>query len=268
MPSQKQAKKKRRQPQAPPPPRPQGGARRASPKVLIAAGVAVVLVVLAVVLALALTGGDSSSTASVPAQGSLTNALPGAEDVDASLAGIPQSGTVLGAESAPVTLVEYVDLQCPFCQQFETSVMPSVVERYVKDGKVKVDARIVAFIGPDSERGRSAALAAGLQDKLFNFTQLLYLNQGPENTGWLDDDLIERAAASIPGLDVHQLLDDKDSGAVSDQAAEADRQAEADNISGTPTILVGKTGQKPQVVALSSPTDEKSVTDAIDAALG
>ena len=35
-------------------------------------------------------------------------------------AGIPQHDTVLGDVSAPVTMVEYVDLQCPDCQQFET----------------------------------------------------------------------------------------------------------------------------------------------------
>jgi protein-disulfide isomerase len=266
MPSGKQAKRKRRQ--APPPPRPKGAGRRASPKVLIAAGAAVVLVVLAVVLAFVLTSGDSSSDTTVPAQGSLTNALPGADDVEQSLEGIPQNGTVLGDPQAPVTLVEYVDLQCPFCQQFETSVMPTVVDRYVRDGKVKVDARLVAFIGPDSQRGRDASLAAGLQNKLFNFTQLLYLNQGPENTGWLEDDMIESVAASIPGLDVPQLLDDRNSGTVSDQASKADGQADADNISGTPTILVGKTGEQPQLVTLSSSTDEQSVIAAIEAALG
>ena len=266
VPSGKQSERRRRQ--APPPPRAKGRGRQASPKVLIGAGVAAVLVVLAVVLALVFTGGDDSSEANTPATGSLTNSVPGADDVEESLEGIPQNGSVLGSPDAPVTLVEYVDLQCPFCQQFETSVMPTLLTRYVRDGRLKVDTRILAFIGPDSERGRAGALAAGAQDKLFNFTHLLYLNQGAENTGWLDDDMVRRAAASIPGLDVTQLLDDTDSDAVSDEAAEVEEQASADNIQGTPTILVGKTGETLQVVTLSSPTDEQSVTDAIDEALG
>jgi hypothetical protein len=67
---------------------------------------------------------------------------------------------------------------------------------------VKVAARQIAFIGPDSERGRAAAIAAAEQDRLFDDTQLLYLNQGPENSGWLSDQLVDAAAASIPGLDV------------------------------------------------------------------
>lgn len=266
MPSGKQSKR-RRQAQAPPPPsRGKGRGRQASPRVLVGAAVLVGLVVVGVVLAFVLTGG--SSEADVPARGSLENSLPGAADVEESLRGIPQSGNVLGSPDAPATLVEYVDLQCPFCQQFESSVMPTLITRYVRDGRLKVDTRIVAFIGPDSERGRNAALAAGRQNKLFNFTQLLYLNQGPENSGWLDDDLVARAAASIPGLDVPQVLDERDSGAVGDEADTVDEQAAADNVRGTPTILVGKTGEDPQVVTLAEATDEQSVIDAIEAALG
>ena len=226
------------------------------------------LVVLAVVLAIAITGGDDSTDASTPATGSLSTSLPGADEVQQSLRGIRQDGSVLGSADAPVTLVEYVDLQCPFCQQFETSVMPTVITRYVRDGRVKVDTRILAFLGPDSVRGRAAALAAGRQGKLFNFTQLLYLNQGAENSGWLDDEMVRSAASSVPGLDVTQLLADRDSAAVVADAAKVDAAMTADNIQETPTILVGKTGEAPQPVALTSPTDEESVTQAIEAALG
>ena len=87
--------------------------------------------------------------------------------------------------------------------------MPELIRRYVRTGKVKVEARPIAFIGPDSQRGRAAALAAAKQNRLFNFSQLLYFNQGTENTGWLNDAMIKAAAASIPGLDVPRLLSDR-----------------------------------------------------------
>jgi protein-disulfide isomerase len=231
---------------------------------LIATAV-VVLAVIGVTLGIAFTGG--SSKAAVPPHGSLVNALPGAADAQRLLQGIPQRGNVLGSPSAPVTLVEYVDLQCPFCQQFETQAMSTLIEKYVRTGKVKIEARPIAFIGPDSQRGRAAAIAAGEQNKLFNFVQILYLNQGSENSGWLSDQMVSSAAASIPGLDVSRLLASTGSDAVKAQSSAFDRQAAADNVRATPTILVGKRGGALRPVALTSPSDEQSLASAIDAAL-
>ena len=110
-----------------------------------------------------------------------------------------------------MTVIEYIDLQCPFCRQFETEAMPTILENYVRKGKAKVEARVIYIIGPDSQTGREAALAAAKQNKLFNFNQLLYDNQGTENTGWLDDDVIKSAAASIPGLDASRFESDRGS---------------------------------------------------------
>jgi protein-disulfide isomerase len=166
-----------------------------------------------------------------------------------------------------VTLVEYIDLQCPFCQQFETQAMPALIGTYVRAGKVKIDARPIAFIGADSQSGRAAAIAAGEQNKLFNFTQILYLNQGSENSGWLNSQMITSTAASIPGLDVSRLLAGSNSDAVKADAAAFDKQAATDKVQATPTILVGKSGGTLRPVTLTSPSDGQSVAAAIDSAL-
>ncbi|MGZ8692852.1 MAG: DsbA family protein [Gaiellaceae bacterium] len=266
MPSGKQSKRLRRAAMtAPPPVRGKGRHRRASPRVLLIATAVVVLTAIGVTLGVVFTSGSSKS--SVPARGSLVNALPGAADVQRLLQGIPQRGNVLGSPSAPVTLVEYVDLQCPFCQQFETQAMPALIERYVRTGKVKIEARLIGFIGPDSQRGRAAAIAAGEQNRLFNLAEILYQNQGTENTGWLNDEMIVAAAASIPGLDVPRLLDGRNSAPIEAHAGAYDRQAAADNVRGTPTILVGKSAGTLRPVALTSATDSQSVASAINAAL-
>jgi protein-disulfide isomerase len=266
MTSGKATKRKRRQAQVPPPPvRAPGQRRQASPKILIGAAFVVVMIVLAIVLGFVLTGGNSSSS-STPARGSLVNALPSATEINTTLKGIPQHGNVLGSPNAPVTLAEYIDLQCPSCQEFETQAMPGLIRQYVRTGKVKVEARPIAFIGPDSVTGRQAALAAAKQNRLFNFTQLLYFNQGVENTGWLNDTMIKAAASSIPGLDVPRLLSDRKSPTISDQANAFDSQADQDNITQTPTILVGKSGGQLREVAMQSLTDTASISAAIAAA--
>ena len=145
--------------------------------------------------------------------------------------------------------------------------MPKLVSGYVRDGKLRIELRPVAFIGADSVRGRNAAIAAGDQSHMFDFAQLAYLNQGAENTGWLDDRAVTAFAASIPGLDVPKLLADRDTSATGTTAAAFDSQATADGVDSTPTILVGRTGAGPKVVALASATDAAAVTVAIRAAL-
>jgi protein-disulfide isomerase len=261
MTSGKVSKRRRREARVPPPP---GARRQASPKVLIGAALAVALIVLAVVLGFVFTGGSSSSN--TPARGSLVGGLPGAADAQRLFRGIPQHGNVLGSSKAPVTVVEYVDLQCPFCQEFETKAMPTLLSRYVRQGKVKIEARPIAFIGPDSERGRAGALAAAEQNRLFNYMQLLYLNQGTENTGWLDDAMATAAAASIPGLDVHAWSSARGSSAVTAQESQFDNEGNADNVSETPTVLVGKTGGKLQKASVSL-SNIDSLSTAIENAL-
>jgi protein-disulfide isomerase len=265
MPSGKTARKQRR---VPPPPVRQSSSRRASPKVLLIAGGVLAAVAIGVVLAVTLGGGGSSSpTASVPAVGSLTGALPGAADVQRMFTGIPQAGNTLGATTAPVTMVEYVDLQCPYCKEFETSVLPNLLTRYVRPGKLRIEQRLLAFIGPDSVSGRSAALAAGFQDKQFNFSELLYFNQGTENTGWLDDAMANAAAASIPGLDVDAWSSARGSSAVTDQETQFDNGVDADNVTETPTVLVGRTGGKLRKASVSL-SNIDSLSAAIENALG
>ena len=236
--------------------------RRASPKVLGIGLAIVVAIALAVVLAVVLTNGSSGNSS---ATGST---LPDSDVIAQQLGGIPQQGNALGKASAPVTMVEYIDLQCPICREFETSVMPDVISKYVRLGKLKVEARVLQFIGPDSLKARNAMLAAAEQNKAYDFSQVLYANQGTENTGWVTDDMIAQIAASVPGMKVHELLDAQSSSAVKELGTKFDTQAKADKVPGTPTLYVGKSGTKGQVVNLQSATDEQTLTAAIDDALG
>lgn len=228
----------------------------------------VLAVVVAVVLAVVLTGRSSESRPAAPAIGSLDGALSGAAAVRGLFRGIPQGGTTLGRSRAPVTMVEYVDAQCPYCRAFETAVLPDLIRRYVRRGTLRIELRMWAFIGPDSARGQAAVLAAGDQNRAFDYLALLYQHQGAENTGWLDDDLVTQVAASIPGLRVHRLLEERGSSAVAAAAGEVAALAQEDGVTGTPSVLVGKTGETPTLVPLSSSTDAGPVIRAIERAAG
>ena len=257
MTSGKKARQQRRTP-APPPVRSTGGGRTASPKVLGIAASVIGLVAIAIVLAVVLTNGSSNSTTTN------ASALPDASSVQQLFQGIPQHGAILGKPDAPATMIQYIDLQCPFCRQFELDVMPTIVRKYVRTGKLAVDTRPVAVIGSDSQRGRQAALAAAKQNRMSNFNQLLYLNQGTENTGWLNDSMVASAYASIPGFDAPAAQSDRSSGPVKAQERTIDGQAARDGLTGTPWVLIGKTGGHPTVVQ----NDLGSVEAAIKHATG
>jgi protein-disulfide isomerase len=270
MTSGKQARIKRKAQTAPPPVRSKGAPRRkASPKVLAGAAVVLALVAAGVaVTALAFGGSSSSSSGTLPTRGSLENALPDAAVAERLFKGIPQNGNVLGKPTAPVTMIEYVDLQCSACRAFESEIMPSVIPKYVRSGKVRVEARPIVVIGPDSERGVRGALAAGEQDRLFNFAQIIYYNQGPENGGWLTDQMLQDAAASIPGLDVPAFLQAIHSSGVRTREQRFNQEANADAVSGTPTLLVGKTGGKLHEVTPGVVPSVAQLSAALDRSLG
>ena len=264
--SGKQARRRRQQVAAPPPVARKGARRRASPKVLLLAALAgLVLVGVVVGISLAAGGNSSSAAATIPTVGSLTNALPNAAAVQREFAGIPQNGLVLGSAKAPLTLVQYIDLQCPGCRAYETAVQPSIVQEFVRTGKLKIEARPIAFIGPDSIPARQAMIAASQQNRAFNFAQITYANQGTENTGWLNQTFIEHAAASVPGMKVRQLLDNQDSSLVTDATNRIDGQATADRVSQTPTLFFGKTGSKLKPVSSTVTFDAAQLAAAIRA---
>jgi protein-disulfide isomerase len=271
VPSGKKSREARKtQVRTPPPVKSKGGprTRQASPRALAIAGGIVAVAAVAIVLAVVLSHGKSSGLPkNHAAVGSLANGLPGASDVAAEFKGIPQTGTTLGWPFASVTLTEYIDLQCPICQQFETQVFPDILQRYVRTKKVKVVMKPWAFIGPDSIRGQKVALAAAKQNKVFNFAALLYDNQGTENTGWLTDQMLYTIAVGIPGMKIDPLFTERNSGTVKSEANQVAADALAQKVTGTPTLFLTKGAGNPVEVPIANGLDEATLVKYLNAAL-
>lgn len=233
---------------------------------MIAGGV-VLIAAIAIVLGVVLTGGKKASSNNFPAVGSHTwpGALPGAADVYAMFKGIPQSGLILGNPKAPATLTEFIDLQCPVCKDFETTQMPTIVPKYVRTGKLNVRMEPWSILSaPDSPRGQAATIAASLQNKAFQFAQMLYDNQGVEDTGWLTEDVVGFAASSVDGMDPRRVLDEQGSSRVKATISIVDSTAAKQGYSATPTLLLNHKGQKAHVVSegLPNPTTLQSQIEA------
>jgi protein-disulfide isomerase len=157
-------------------------------------------------------------------------------------AGIEQHGAALGSPTAPVTLVEYADLQCPYCAQWAREALPTLVDDFVATGKLRIVFRGLAFIGPDSDKALRTAVAAGQDDHLWDVVHGLYEHQGAENSGWVTDSLVTEIAAGTSGLDAEQLLAARWEDGVEPELARAAAAAAAAGVNGTPVFQLGRTG--------------------------
>jgi protein-disulfide isomerase len=193
--------------------------------------------------------------------GAASAAVPGSQDVGRLLKGIPQHGAWLGSPKAPVVLVEYVDLQCPYCAAFSQQTLPSIVRSHVRTGRVRVLFRGLAFVGPDSSTALKWTYGAGRQNKLWNVLELLYANQGGENKGWVTQPLLESVARSVPGLDLGRLR--RDATATGAQIAAAATAARAAHVPGTPYLFAGRTLATATPLTLKS-FDPKAITAQLD----
>lgn len=101
----------------------------------------------------------------------------------ASAAGIHASGDSMGEASAPVTVEEWGDFQCPACRAFALTTEPQLRSAYVATGKVRFVFRNMAFIGQESIWAAEAAECAGDEGRFFDFHDKLYALQGVENGG-------------------------------------------------------------------------------------
>lgn len=189
-----------------------------------------------VVIVLATSGGDDGPTLQ---EG---ESIAGQTEAIARYRGIPQRGVALGDPRAPITLVEFADLQCPYCGDFAQHVMPTIVDDYVRDGQVRIEFANLAFLGTDSVRGAQMAAAVGEQGRLFEFLEIFFANQGAENSGYVTDDFLRDVAGAIPGVDVEQAMDARGSSSVQRVLEDAQQRADEHGITGTPSFLVGPTG--------------------------
>jgi protein-disulfide isomerase len=136
----------------------------------------------------------------------------------------------------------------------------------VRPGRLRFDLRLLTFIGPDSLRAARLAGAAALQDRLWAFSDQLYLNQGRENSGYVTTSFLRRIAEATPGLDVNRAFAERGSRDVDAQLAEAARMAERLGVSSTPTFFLVRSGQPATRVRPSALTST-GLSTAIERAL-
>lgn len=155
--------------------------------------------------------------------------------------GIPQSGIELGDPKAPVTMVEFADMQCPFCKEYTENVLPDLVEKYVKSGDLRMELNLLTFIGPDSQTLAASAYGASEQDLMWQWADVAFVRQGTENSGYADSAFIDSVSEEV-GADPTAVNAAASTSEVSQQITDAADAAQSAGISSTPSFQIGPTG--------------------------
>jgi protein-disulfide isomerase len=219
---------------------------------LASAGAFLALVVVAVLIVISSGnngGGDSGN-------------IVEAKEVDRLLAGIPQKGMVLGSSGAKVKVLEFGDLQCPFCKGYSEEVLPQVIEKRVQSGEATLDFRNFTIIGPQSKPAGAAALAAGEQGRGWNFVELFYRNQGTEDSGYADEEFLTAIAKAAGVPDIGKWNRARKSEAVIARVEATSAEAEKLGFTGTPSFAL----EGPGASGLETIDTPESI-DALEAAI-
>ncbi len=145
-------------------------------------------------------------------------------------------GHALGRDDAPITMVEFTDLQCPFCRQYANTTFERLKKEWIDTGKVRYISRDfpLSFHGQARNAARAARCAAD-QGKYWEMRAALLQNANALSTAD-----IAKAAGTL-GLNVKTLT-------VCSASTKYDAEIEADiaegqrlGVTGTPTFITGRT---------------------------
>ncbi|HUA73411.1 MAG TPA: thioredoxin domain-containing protein [Solirubrobacteraceae bacterium] len=228
---------------------------------------AAVIVIIAVILVATSGGGDS--TPLPPKKGDVKK-VPAYKEVTALLDGIPQNGNTLGSPKAPVTMQYFGDLECPICKDFTTGALKPLIEKYVRPGKLRIEYRNLETATREPETFRTqqvAAMAAGKQNKAWYYIELFYHQQGQEDTGYVTESYLQTLAQQVPGMNLATWTADRGNGEFTNAITSDAQLANNSGFTGTPSFLIGKTGEPGKKFEYSSLTDPSSFESAINALL-
>lgn len=151
---------------------------------------------------------------------------------------------VLGSPSAPVTLIEYGDYQCPFCGEFFSQTEPQIVSEYISTGKVKMVFRDFPFLGPESVAAGEAAACAEDQNQLWAYHDALYAAKvadvakgGSEDDGFFNTTEFLALAQQVH-LNIGQFTTCVNSNADASIVTQEKTNAEAAGVDSTPTFFI------------------------------
>jgi protein-disulfide isomerase len=148
------------------------------------------------------------------------------------------SGKGLGAVDAPVTLEVWTDFQCSVCGVWANGSEPFLYEKYIKEGKLRIEHKFFAFLGEESITSAVGAVCADKQEKFWAYHSLLYANQDGVNEGAYSAPRL-RILAAAAGLDLTAWESCIADPAIRTEVESESAAARAAGVTGTPALKIG-----------------------------
>jgi len=174
-------------------------------------------------------------------QGLLIESAPKIEQVESAKITmetfVSNGSPILGDSNAPITLVEFGDYQCHYCNVFFQDIEDDIIKNYVETGKVKIIFKDYNIIGPDSINSSHGAHCAGEQELFWEYHDILYSNWTGENNGWASPKNLAVFADEI-NVNMDQWTECMNEKPYSKTIIESNNDAKALELSGTPAFFI------------------------------
>lgn len=144
---------------------------------------------------------------------------------------------ILGDAKAPVTIVEYADYQCPYCEKYFQQNQTSFISQYVNSSKARFVWKDYAFLGQESTWAAEAARCANDQGKFWAYHDYLYTHQGQENSGAFSKANLKKFAGVL-GLNTAQFNTCLDTDKYTSFIQKETQEASAIGVNGTPATFI------------------------------
>ena len=150
---------------------------------------------------------------------------------------VSNGSPILGDANAPITLVEFGDYQCHYCNVFFQTIEDDIIKNYVKTGKVKMIFKDYNIIGPDSINASHGAHCANEQGLFWEYHDTLYSNWAGENNGWASPRNLTIFAEEV-NADMDKWTQCMNEKSHSITINESNNDAKALELTGTPAFFV------------------------------
>jgi protein-disulfide isomerase len=145
-------------------------------------------------------------------------------------------GYLMGRPDAPLTMVEFTDLQCPYCREYISTTFEDIKKNWIDTGKLRYISRDFPLdFHPQALPAARAARCAGEQGRFWEMRTTLM-----RNANLLSPDYITRAAADLK-LDSKAFAACTASGKYDAEIQAETLEGAKIGVAGTPTFVLGRT---------------------------